>query len=89
MPAVPKAKEEQPRRRVVEPQWAYVLTTPGPDGHVHCASIDPDGGGHTAAAPDGHTHVVRGLDVEPAGGHTHELGIERCPGAHHRGWCIK
>jgi hypothetical protein len=76
-------------RRLAEPQWAYVLTTPGPDGHRHCASVDEDGDGHTApAGADGHVHAIEELDVLARAGHRHELSAQRCTRRHRHGWCL-
>jgi len=71
------------RTRVREKRQQNVRTSPGPDGHVHCALIDERGIGLTDRGPDGHQHRVRGLDVSAAGGHTHEIA-GRCTRTHSR-----
>lgn len=73
----------EPRRRVREQQFSYVMTSPGPDGHRHCATIRSDGSGYTTAAgPDQHRHTIRDLEVS---GRQHELSAQRCSGEHERG----
>jgi hypothetical protein len=84
--AVPPELVTPHGRRLKEPRSAHVITSEGPDGHTHCASIDPEGDGRTTpGGRDGHTHAVTGLEIERAAdGHRHELGAERCRG-HGRG----
>ncbi len=79
-----------PRRRVRERQESHVLTAPGgTDKHRHCATIDEEGNGSTAPAADGHVHQVVELEVEAAGGHTHDMSAQRCSAEHDRGRCLK
>lgn len=72
----------RPRPRVHDPVWSYVMTSPAPDGHRHCARVNAAGRGSTAAGADGHVHPVDDLEVGRAAGHGHELVGERCPRNH-------
>ena len=55
------------------------LMTTADNGHAHCAVFhELTGDGLTTAGPNGHRHEIRGLDVLPADGHTHELTMRRC-----------
>ncbi len=80
-----------PKRRVREPQIAYVMTAPGgPDHHRHCAAVKSDGRGRTAPGPDGHVHQVDGLEVLAADdGHSHGMSAQRCQSEHQRGRCLR
>lgn len=62
-----------------DPALVYLRTDSGTGQapHTHLAIFDDEGNGRTTDAPDGHAHEIRGLDVQPAGGHTHRLGTER------------
>lgn len=84
--AVPREMVTPPGRRLRgrgnhQAEWSYVVTTPAA-GHTHCAAVDDDGNGYTAPGPDGHVHEVAGLELLASGGHTHELGAERCRRQH-------
>jgi hypothetical protein len=48
-------------------------------GHHHVAVFNGSGNGYTSEAPDGHSHRIRELEVQPARGHTHELTEMREP----------
>lgn len=85
-PAAPAVRERGGHRRRLEPRTVYVLTTPGPDGHQHCAVLDDEGNGETGTER-GHCHQVSGLDVLEEAGHVHELGSVRCLHAHTLGPC--
>lgn len=80
----------QKRRRVRERQESYVMTAPGgADRHRHCATVDSNGNGQTAAAADGHSHQVVDLVVQIAGGHSHDMSAQRCSAGHERGRCLR
>ena len=80
----PVALAERPRRLAREQIYTALLTTRGGgDRHRHCGVfVGETGNGETDAGPDGHVHQIKALDVMPAGGHMHELSVERCPQRH-------
>ena len=72
------------RRRKRDLARSSVVSSPGgSDRHTHCVIFRAQSGdGYTSPAVDGHTHVVRGLEVLAASGHTHDLSSVRCGHAH-------
>lgn len=56
--------------------FVELLTTPGPDGHVHVARFDDNGNGRTNDA-GGHIHRIVECDVASMSGHGHELTDQR------------
>lgn len=79
-------EDEAPRRRgrEREPIRSAVMTAPGGrDRHVHClVFFGETGTGFSSPGPDGHIHKVKGLDVMPNAGHTHDLSARRCNERH-------
>jgi len=65
------------RSHTREPSRVSLMTTAGPDGHVHAATFDGRGDGVTDEAPDGHWHRVTQLEVEGFNGHTHQITSTR------------
>lgn len=72
----------EPARRQRDTKRDAFELAPAADGHTHCAVVDWEGNGITGAAPDGHWHRVRELEVLSSRGHVHELAEKRC-GARH------
>ena len=66
------------RRYRHEPARVKLRTEAAADGHQHVAVFDGAGNGWTTSAR-GHYHLIRELEVMPAGPdrHTHEIGTER------------
>lgn len=54
-----------------------LLTTPGPDGHVHVARFNSDNGNGRTDLVAGHQHRVLELELVAASGHRHELTDQR------------
>jgi hypothetical protein len=70
----------RPPGRCNEGTLVYVYTAPGGElGHRHVAIFDEAGDGITTEGPDGHVHVIRGLDLDPSDGHSHGLSCQRAP----------
>lgn len=60
------------RAPAIDPHHVRLVTTPGPDGHVHVASFDAWGQGSTDLVA-GHLHTVFHLELAATLGHSHEL----------------